>query len=208
MTLKNKYQKIMEKIEVSKEMHDRIMKKISETDFDDPSKKSRSKMNYKNYISIAACIALLVVGGLALPEFLHKAPNPNVQIENNMIECNSLDELSKYVGFKVLDIGELPFTENEVTYISYWQELAEIVYVGSDDVISFRMSIGGEDNSGDYSEYEEVKSLQLEDYTVTIKGQDEKFNLAIWKHNGFSYSIKTHAGLSEMDLVEMIQSVQ
>lgn len=60
----NKYNKFMNKIEVTDEMRSRILKNISEADLT-PQKKSFF-VRYRSWIAAAACLALVVVGAVAV----------------------------------------------------------------------------------------------------------------------------------------------
>ena len=44
--------------------------------------------------------------------------------------------------------------------------------------------------------------------SVTLKGDEEQYKLAIWQQDGFAYSLSYEPGGSENVFVEMIQSVQ
>lgn len=208
MILNNRYQKVMNKIEVSNEMHDRIMKNINETDFNKQPQKVISIFNYKKYISIAACFAVLLIGVIAIPNIINTDPQPPIQGVSDIKECNSLKELSQTVGFEVYEINNLPFHAQEINYISYWKEMAEIVYSNSDELFTFRMSIGDEDISGDYNEYNDVKSCLVGAFTVIIKGDSNKYSLAIWQNDGFTYSIQMNKAISEIEILDMVKSVK
>lgn len=204
----NKYNKIMNKINVTPEMHERIMNNIQEVDFEIEPKKMFFLQDYKKYISIAACLMVCIAGTLLIPNLMKVEQDPPLQVVPDIVEYTSTRELSSSVGFEVKDVKNIPFEVEEIKYISYWKELAEIIYSGDDNTIIFRMSEGSDDNSGDYNEYEEVKSYSIDDYTVTLKGSNGLYNLAVWSDGSFSYSLELDVALSETDLGHMIQSIQ
>lgn len=210
MTLKNRYDKIMENIKVTEEMHDRIIKNIDDTDLYTIQSKVISFPKYKKYMAIAACFMLLVVSVVVIPNILKTNNNPpdHVGVVSDIVEYNTIEELSEAVGFNVPEINQIPFKVEEVTYTAYWKELAEIVYANEKDTITFRMSVGNEDNSGDYNKYSTIKEALINELTVTIKGNSGRCNLAIWEKDGYVYSLQSSLGVSETEILEMAKSVQ
>ena len=208
MILMNRYNKMMDKINVTPEMHERIMNNIQEVDFETEPKKVIFLKGYKKYISIAACLMVCIAGTLLIPNLKKVEQEPPLQVVPDIVEYTSTRELSSSVGFEVKDVKNIPFEVEEIKHTSYWKELAEIIYSGSENTLIFRMSEGSADISGDYSAYEEVKSYSVDDYTVTLKGSNGAYNLAIWNDGAFSYSLELNAGISETDLGDMIQSIQ
>lgn len=204
----NRYNKMMDKINVTPEMHERIMNNIQEVDFETEPKKVIFLKGYKKYISIAACLMVCIAGTLLIPNLMKVEQEPPLQVVPDIVEYTSTRELSSSVGFEVKDVKNIPFEVEEIKYISYWKELAEIVYSGDENTLTFRMSEGSDDNSGDYNEYEEVKSYSVDDYTVILKGSNGLYNLAIWSDGSFSYSLELDVALSETDLGHIIQSIQ
>lgn len=206
--MNNKYDKVMENIEVTTEMHDRIVNNINQLDFSKKPSKVTSIFNYKKYITIAACFIVLLVGTFIIYNMPKPTHEPPQQVVPDIAECSSLGALSKAVGFKVCEVKKVPFDIESVQYTSFWKELAQVKYVGSKNTVVFRMSAGTEDVSGDYNTYSDVKNCQIGKYTVTLKGEKALYNLAIWKSNGMSYSISIENGVSETEIRGIIKSVK
>lgn len=72
----------------------------------------------------------------------------------------------------------------------------------------FRKARGTDDISGDYNVYSDVKEITVNEVSVTLKGDEGQYKLAIWQQDGFAYSLNYEPGGSEDVFVEMIQSVQ
>lgn len=204
----NRYNKMMNKINVTPQMHERIMNNIQETDFEIKSKKVYFLQSYKKYISIAACLIVCIAGTLLIPNLMKLEQKPPLQVVPDIVEYTSKSNLSYDVGFEVKDVQNIPFDVEEIKYISYWRELAEVIYSGKDNTLIFRMSVGGNDISGDHNVYEEVKSYSVDSYTVTLKGSNGLYNLAIWSDGEFSYALQLKAALSATDLSYIIQSIK
>lgn len=69
------------------------------------------------------------------------------------------------------------------------------------------MSAGDEDVSGDYDQYTSVISITSDDINVTIKGDQDQYVLAVWQARGYSYSIKLTNGITQDQMLEIVQSV-
>lgn len=204
----NRYDKVMNKINVTPQMHERIMNNIQEADFETAPKKVYFWQGHKKYMSIAACLMVCIAGTLLIPNLMKVEQEPPLQVVPDIVEYTSTRELSSSVGFEVKDVKNIPFEVEEIKYISYWKELGEVIYSGSDNTLVFRMAAGSTDVSGNHSEYEEVKSYSVDAYTVTIKGSQGLYNLAVWSDGAFSYALELNVGISETDLGYMIQSIQ
>lgn len=118
--MNRKYNEAMEHIEVTPEMRSRILDNIENMDF---AEKKRAEIvrfpNIKRYATLAACLAVMLVGTLALPNLLDISNEPPVIENNDIVEVSSAEELSKTVGFEVSEPGNLPFEPESVVYTAY-----------------------------------------------------------------------------------------
>ena len=187
-----KYDEVMEKLEVTPEMRARILQNV-ETQMAEPRKKPN---RLRRFAALAACLAILLVGAMALPKFI-SSPVPEeseTMVANGMVEVTSKEELSEAVGFPVKSAQSLPFFPQSIYYTSYWGEMAQIDYANGGSMACFRQSLGEEDNSGDWSEYPAQKSLTVNGCAVTLKGEADSYTLAIWQDGTYSYSLSLSAG--------------
>lgn len=213
------YNEIMENIYLTPETKEQILCHVSERE---RKAKVQNMKKWTKYISVAACCAL-VVGAAYGIHTLH--PDKTVseeedmttadmvddgaQIANPMKEYGSAEELSDAVGFTVREIGELPFTVKETLYFTYDDTLAEIRYTGDDQEVYFRKSQGeDEDNSGVYNTYSQTTTITVGHTEITCKGESDAYELAIWKKDGYSYSISLQTGISLEELQAMIETVE
>ena len=204
--MKRKYNEIMDHVNVTEEMQNRILENIH---IYQPAGKSVTARKRK-WLSAAACLVILLTGLWVMPGLLQKnqmEEPENVTIANGIVEKDSLEQLSEAVGFPVADVTGLPFTPEKVTYWSYWDDLAQVEYEGEGQSAMFRQSEGTEDNSGDYNEYACVKEILVGDLQVTLKGETEYYTLAIWTDGESSYSMAIEAGLSEEAWTVLIESI-
>ena len=214
--MKKSYDEIMEKIEVTDDMRNRILIHIQQTDLNADShskvvRLSSIKRNLKRNLSIAACFAILLAGALTAPHLLNTKPEENPELSEtvgDIIEVSSAKELSETVGFEINDITNLPFTVESITYTAYWKGLAEIRYNGHSQSVIYRKSISNEDNSGDYNIYEHTMEVQIGRNTVLLKGADDSYSLAIWQDDTYSYSLNLSNGISEKALTEIVEQIE
>lgn len=64
--------------------------------------------------------------------------------------------------------------------------------------MSFRFckAPGDGDISGDYNDYAQSDTITVSDREVTLKGNDDAVNLAIWAKDRYTYAVSASAGLS------------
>ena len=79
---------------------------------------------------------------------------------------------------------------------------------GTDDSILIRKGTGSTDIAGDYNEYEQVKTEQIGNVTITVKGNDGLYYLTTWQTDGYTYSISDGQGLELDKFVQMIESLR
>lgn len=198
----------MKHIEVTPEMRSRILGNIENMDF---AEKKQAKIvcfpNIKRFATLAACLAVMLVGALTLPNLLNISDEPLVIENNDIVEVSSVEELSETVGFEVCEPGNLPFESESVVYIAYWAEVAEIVYTNGEQTAVFRIGIGSDDVSGDYNSYEFTSEISVNDINATLKGNGENYTLAIWTDGEFAYSLSLSEGVGDAEWIEMLQTI-
>lgn len=201
--MKRRYDEAMDKIKVTDEMRERILGNIQKLEFETaPQNHVIAFPNLKKYLSVAACFVALLAGALVAGNMtgIFRPNDPAVLTPGDgIVEVGTLEELSAHVGFEVEELNGLPFEVKETTYIAYWQELAEISYTGEGQTATFRKSVGTEDNSGNFNDYFSVQDIDIGSLTVTLKGDNDVYPLAIWSSDGYVYSICLSNGISESE---------
>lgn len=197
--MKKEYDEIMEHIEVTSEMRQRILQHIQEGNIPAAPDGTLQFSSLRKYLSVAACFVVLLAGAIALPRLLNQGgPEPPlVTVGQGIEEAASLQELSDLVGFEIDEEAALPFDVDKVSYFSYWNELAEIQYDGAGQSAIFRKSIGTEDNSGDYTEYGDIITIEVSGRSVTLKGYDGAYSLAVWLDGNYAYSLSLSKAVTE-----------
>lgn len=201
--MNKKYDEVMEHIEVTPEMRQRILKNIRQVDL---TKRKPAKVvqfpQWKQLATLAACLAIVLTGILTVPQILNPGAD-NPYIEHNpvadIVEVNTVEELSEEVGFPINEMSALPFQVEDTIYIAYWKEVAEITYTGDGQTAVYRKGTGSSDISGDYNIYNSEIEMSVNDYNVTLKGNDNIYSLAIWTDGDYSYSLSLSDGKKESE---------
>lgn len=204
--MKRRYDEVMDRVEVTDEMRERILGNLQKIDLATAANSRVMRFpNIRKYLSAAACFAVLLAGFFAgHMAGIFRPDEPNVAVVNGIVEVDTLEQLAAAVGFEVEEPPVLPFAAEETTYVSYWNELAEITYTGEGQTAVFRKSPGAEDNSGDYNTYSAVREIHMGPLTATLKGSGEVYTLAVWSADGYAYSLCLSNGISESEWQHLI----
>lgn len=233
-----KYNRIMKEIKVTPEMEKRILDNISRITQSDTkiiyaqaqSGRVRRMNTFRQFGMLAAC-AVFVIGCITIGPRLFKdttdIPNPlvtdpavsdtqipdpsnSVQIQNPFLEMEDLDDFatSLYFPLSVPAVFSDGYTIETAQIIG--GKIAEIKYISDSgkNSVTYRMSEGTDNISGDYSIYSDVKSVSLNENTVTMSGAEEMYTLAVWTDGEFSYSISLSDAVIEDDIMNIISSTE
>lgn len=200
MILECKYQEIMEHIVVTPEMRERILRKLQNVHA------SRTGLRtIRRWIPLAAAACLILVFGTF---YVVNRPTPDVSDEMSgafeqavykEVVCTDLEELSVQAGFSVPNIVDgIPFSVSETRFSLLWDKLAQAVYSGTNgEEITLRISDGEEDNSGVYDTFPEIGNWTVGNTTVTVKGEDGQYTLAVWSMDNRVYSVYAYPAQPE-----------
>lgn len=213
-----RYDEIMDHIKVTGDMRSRILENIEAEDIAAKRRRKQTGRAVTKLLSMAACLAVIIAAAAAFRSPAQVSTSDDLQPNEgdtpgfvqggaDIVELDSAAALSATIGFEVNDI-DLPFTPEQTEYISYWHELAEIDYTGEGKTACYRKAAGTEDCSGDYNVYTDVTELEESGITVTLKGDDGQYTLAIWTDGSYSYSLSLSDGLSLSDWQTLIDSIQ
>ena len=201
MTL-TRYDEIMDRVRVTPEMRDRVLKNVA------AAKAAPVRRQWKRYAALAACLALVVLGCLTLPKMLSPADEPGqVMTTWQREEFDSADTLSEAAGFRMQEIPALADTATERSYALISGNLAEIVYVCPDGEYCLRAGPDGEDVSGDYNAYPDVRTADSRGRSVTLKGEADACRLALWSDGGHACSLSFPDGCSFDEALSLVDAV-
>ncbi len=214
MTL-SKYNEIMDKIEVTEDMRQRVLKNVEEecSNADNVIQfPSRNKKKYASLVGVAAVAAVCIIAGKGIignTPTVSDNPGGEVAIMGPS-DVSSLQELSNNVGFDVEDVPVLFNSAIDVHYTAIG-DIAEIMYSTADNTISYRKAPGSDDISGDYNTYATIVEKEIDNINVTIKGNKDENNVdkffnATWTKDGYSYSLSFENGVDLTEIEEIINS--
>lgn len=128
----------------------------------------------------------------------------NTQLANPVEEygmsADSLEKAQEAVGFEIALPGSIA-AEN---YIVINGEILEIDFDGG----YIRKAKGSDDVSGDYNDYEDVKTADVNGRNVTLKGNDDKIMLAIWADGAYTYCISVANGVAEAEMTSYVDAIK
>ena len=85
----------------------------------------------------------------------------------------------------------------------------EIIYAsGEDETARIRKAPGANDVSGNYNEYAETETVDVDGGSVTMKGEDGFVKLAVWTNGDYSYVLSVESGLSQNDMAALVSNIQ
>lgn len=128
-----------------------------------------------------------------------------VEIPNPWQECASQAELEKAAGFSVPQpVVPAGYALKARRVLS--GQMAELVYAKGEETLTYRVSPGSEDNSGDYTVYQTESTLPAGGAAVTCRGEGATVSLALWTWDGYSFSLAASAGLSSGQVKTAVES--
>jgi len=203
-----KYNEIMEKVEVTDEIRERILANVSEK-ASKMEKKVLKFPNWKHVSAFAACIAIMLICVSVLPNIMntHKPTEGDLATTNEIIECNDIEELSQYAGFDIVDLSNIPFDVVEHSYTWWFDSFAQIEYIGDDNAITYRVAESEDDISGDYNEYSQIKEETINNNKFTIKGNEDKAYIVVWTSGRYAYAISSSKGISYTETMAILMSL-
>lgn len=129
----------------------------------------------------------------------------NTELPNPITEYKTLEELNAALSFEVKLPRITGYKANG--YRDYLKTVAEITFVKNDKEIDYRMSVGTENNSGVFTQFEEVKNVTLSGTPVVFSKTENKVQLITWTKDNFSYSVYAPSGLSESAARRLVRSL-
>lgn len=196
--MKNKYQKVMENIHVSDAMREDIITSLHEKLETDNAPK-KSFFTFKKLSLVAISLVAIISISLFLPKKNNEQPNNNTQVIPDIMAYQSIEELSSALGFEIIRLDDSAFNANEIKYLMYWQKMAQINYINDNNTFVFRQAKGSDDISGDFNQYSDIISVEVKDNTITLKGNEGLYSLAIWQDQDFTYALSSKAPLAEAE---------
>ena len=137
----------------------------------------------------------------------NKPKEENVTISSPYSDTMTLEEAKNTVGFTFEEIPKIENTTTEVYVVM--NEIVEVQYYQENSkVLNLRKQKGLEDCSGIYETFSTSKEIEVSNNIITIKGNNNTYNLASWNDGTYSYSIYSENGISEELITIYIQQTR
>ena len=200
-----RYDRIMERVSVTAEMRERVLAGIDAGGFSRSASAPKRRNPAKYWISLAACLAVILCGALAIHHLTARpAPQADTPRPDNAVcvtppftDVGSPEELETAAGFPVETLSRPPFPVTEIRYTAYRGGMAQVVWCGKDQELTYRKAEGSEDRSGIYEDFSAVKTVSMGGREVTLKGDGDGFRLALWADDTYTYSLSSDRAMEE-----------
>lgn len=212
----SRYNEIMEHIELTDEMRERIISSVS-------AKRRRRRISriVSAAAGVAAC-AVIVFGAFTVIRntgSFNKVPDketvttqssyPSVSGADTYgaVSFKSAAELSEAFGIEINDLEHLPYDVKTVSYSVMFGNFAEVNYYGgNDEECCYRVGRDTEDITGEYDEFTAVGTAGLNGCEVTLKGYGENYRIASWIRDGHFFSVSLNKGTDMETLLKIADS--
>lgn len=221
MILSSKYDEIMDRVKVTDDMRARVIDNVLESGATGHGRKKRNSWGI--YLTLAACIIVTIAVIRVVPGMVNRTNRgeSSTEVESTQTstmtavdqaipdikEFSSADELQQELGFEIADVYGVPFDISDKEYFSYWGYMAEIDYMGKDEMVIYRKAKETNDISGDYNEYAVTDVMDIGGVEITLKGNGNLYSLAIWQNGEYSYSLYIDKGADKQEFSDMIKSI-
>ena len=205
----SKYHEMMEHIELTDAMRERVIENIR-------AKQKRRNMNQAlKWISTAAACLVIGIGVAVLLNREHIPHGPDdppamsgtdIQPGWQCDEYENVTTLSEAFGIQLHD-AEMPFAVTEKSYCILLENIAQLEYFGADsEDCCIRIGKDTEDISGDYNEYDTVTESDIDGVKITLSGNGELVYLAAWIEDGRFCSVSMSEGTEKETMLSVIRS--
>lgn len=131
--------------------------------------------------------------------------NP-VQIPNPFTDRTTLTDAAEATGFPISAPDTLDgYPQRMIQTMD--DRMIQITYQGGHSSVTVRKEAGSGDISGDYSQYPQSKTVEVNGSAVTMRGECGLMMVAIWESGGYTYAVISDTGMSAAAMTALIQSV-
>ena len=133
----------------------------------------------------------------------------STEIANPYVDCETLEEAGELAGFDISVPDEIDGGYTQGTIQAVENEMIQVIYTTeAGEEITLRKGTGTEDISGDYNEYAEENTLDVDGTSVTARGSDGLVYAATWTDGTYTYAITASAGLESDSVSALVPSIQ
>ena len=136
-----------------------------------------------------------------------------VQIANPFIDVSDLEVAAKLAGFEMA-VPESIEGYPEIMIQAVENDMIQVFYhegePGEDGYkeVLVRKAVGSEDISGDYNEYSENSTENINGADVELRGDNGLIKVAAWTQGGYTYAIDSSEGLTKEQIESFVEIIQ
>lgn len=125
-------------------------------------------------------------------------------------EVNSRSALEQRMGRRLRMPTVLPFSANQFLFTDYGDGMGGVTETSGNNEIETRTAKLSDtsDPSGDYNVYKDTKVKTINGHSVTLKGNDGKYQVAVWNDGTYSYSVRSNKPLTEAEITAIVSSMK
>ena len=157
-------------------------------------------------LGIALTLSLVACGSNNNPAADNSKPGA-VKPPSNYVDCDTLEEAIEMSGIEISIPEVIKDYDDCIFRANKTDGMIEVIFQNGDDEIRFRKGLGDEDISGNYNEFTENNTVDVDGYTVQMKGSDGKVNIATWSKDDYSYSIDGTEAMDKTAMTDLIKTV-
>lgn len=164
----------------------------------------------KKIISLLLSLLMLLAFAACTVENKDSNPadEPIANLPNPFTEYETAAEAAAAVGFSFTAPASLLNSDAVLYRVSAQDQLLEIVYtLQGTEVARIRMALGTEDISGDYNEYASVTTLEVNNLTITCKGNGDSISNALWTDGTYAYALTASEAMAKEDVQALVSSM-
>lgn len=127
----------------------------------------------------------------------------NVQIPNPFVDCDTVEEAEDLCGMKISVPDSISgYGEKSISVMD--KQMIQVMFTNDNDDMTFRKAFGSDDISGDYNEYSEKLTENVDGTDIEIRGNDGKYCGTVWQKDGYAYSVFSRNGISKEDMLHYV----
>lgn len=134
--------------------------------------------------------------------------NNGLQIPNPFVSYENVDKAKKALNFEPSFPAYIPeeFILDDISVMG--NDLLQLIYRDKDnDRLLFRTAKGNEDISGDYNTYANVETINMNNYEITMQGNDNLYHKACWTNSHEVFSVCSDSGIEKEIMIDIAESV-
>ena len=222
--MKRRYDEIMDRIEMTPAMKERLLEKLSSVSPEAPGERAPdgelplergrpTRPLWKRVLPIAAMLAVVLAGTLIWrifggttitdPPVPTDGPGSQTAVGDpaGFEKYSSLTDLEKAVGFPVEELRALPFEADGVVYEASGTT-ARISAAGEGKSAVLRKAPAGRALSN--AVFPEMRETEIDGISVVLGGADGRYSTAVWNRGEYAYCLELKDGEPEEIIAEII----